>query len=63
MHPGTTGPFLVGTIAAAVSGLFAIWALLGYVRRHTFTPFVLYRLVAAAIVLLLIATGVREAGF
>ncbi|MBA2616400.1 MAG: undecaprenyl-diphosphatase, partial [Actinobacteria bacterium] len=48
---------------AGVSGLFAIWALLGYVRRHTYSVFVLYRLIAAAIVLLLIATGVREAGF
>jgi len=60
---GSTGPFVVGTIAAAVSGLFAIWALLGYVRRHSYSIFVVYRLIAAAIVLLLIATGVREAGF
>jgi undecaprenyl-diphosphatase len=60
---GWTGPFLVGTIAAAVSGLFAIWALLGYVRRRTYSIFVVYRLIAAAIVLLLIATGVREATF
>ena len=44
LPPGSTGPFLVGTIAAAVSGLFAIWALLGYVRRHTYTLFVVYRL-------------------
>ncbi len=63
LPPGSTGPFVVGTIAAGVSGLFAIWALLGYVRRHTYSVFVLYRLIAAAIVLLLIATGVREAGF
>ena len=63
LPPGSTGPFVVGTVAAAVSGLFAIWALLGYVRRHTFTPFVIYRLAIAAAVLLLIGTGVREAGF
>jgi undecaprenyl-diphosphatase len=60
---GTTGPFVVGTLAAFASGLAAIWGLLGYVRRHSYTIFVVYRLVAAAIVLLLIATGVREAGF
>jgi undecaprenyl-diphosphatase len=63
LPPGSTGPFVVGTIAAGVSGLFAIWALLGYVRRHSYSVFVVYRLLAAAIVLLLIATGVREAGF
>ena len=63
LPPGSTGPFVVGTIAAAVSGLFAIWALLGYVRRRTYSIFVAYRLVAAAAVLLLIATGVRGAEF
>jgi undecaprenyl-diphosphatase len=63
LPPGWGGPFLVGTIAAAGSGLLAIWALLAYVRRHTYTVFVVYRLVVAALVLFLIATGVREAGF
>jgi undecaprenyl-diphosphatase len=63
LPPGSSGPFLVGTIAAGVSGLFAIWALLGYVRRRTYTIFVVYRLIASAIVLLLIATGVRAATF
>jgi undecaprenyl-diphosphatase len=63
LPPGWGGPFLVGTIAAAGSGLLAIWALLAYVRRHTYTVFVVYRLVVAALVLLLIASGVREAGF
>ena len=60
---GSLGPFVVGTLAAAVSGLLAIWGLLGYVRRHDYSLFVVYRLVVAAIVLLLIATGAREAGF
>jgi undecaprenyl-diphosphatase len=63
LPPGSTGPFVVGMLAAAVSGLWAIWALLGYVRRHDYTLFVVYRLAAATIVLLLIATGVQEAGF
>jgi undecaprenyl-diphosphatase len=60
---GWEGPFLVGTLAAAGSGLLAISALLGYVRRHDYSLFVVYRLLAAAVVLLLIATGVRGAGF
>ena len=63
LPPGSGGPFLVGTIAAAVSGLAAISLLLGYVRRHDYSPFVVYRLLAAAVVLLLILTGVRTAGF
>jgi undecaprenyl-diphosphatase len=60
---GWKGPFIVGTLAAAGSGLIVISALLGYVRRHDYSIFVWYRLIAAAIVLLLIATGARSAGF
>ena len=63
LPPGSGGPFLVGTLAAAGAGLLAIDALLGYVRRHDYSIFVWYRLVAAAFVLLLIATGARSAGF
>jgi hypothetical protein len=33
------------------------------VRRHNYSIFVVYRLVAAALILLFIATGVREATF
>jgi undecaprenyl-diphosphatase len=63
LPPGSVGPFVVGVITAAVSGLAAIWALLGYVRRHTYTVFVVYRLILAAIVVLLIASGVKDASF
>jgi undecaprenyl-diphosphatase len=63
LPPGSTGPFVVGMIAAALSGTLAIWGLLGYVRRHDYSVFVLYRLVVAVFVLLLIATGVRPATF
>jgi undecaprenyl-diphosphatase len=60
---GMTGPFVVGSAASFASALVAITALLGYVRRNTYSIFVWYRLLAAAIVLLLIATGFRSAGF
>jgi undecaprenyl-diphosphatase len=60
---GWEGPFLVGTLAAAGSGLVAIWGLLGYVRRHDYSVFVVYRLLAAAAVALLIVSGAREASF
>jgi undecaprenyl-diphosphatase len=60
---GWQGPFAVGVLAAMASGLIAIDFLLGFVRRHTYTPFVIYRLIAAAIVLLIIASGWRSATF
>jgi len=60
---GWVGPFVVGTIASAGAGLLAINWLLGYVRGHNYTVFVVYRLVLAALILLVIASGVREATF
>jgi undecaprenyl-diphosphatase len=63
LPPGSTGPFLVGTIASAVSGFAAIVFLLRYVRTHSYDIFVVYRLVAAAVVMLLIVSGARSAGF
>ena len=60
---GWHGPFLVGTLAALGSGLLAIDWLLGFVRTHTYGFFVVYRLVVAALVLLAIVSGVREATF
>jgi undecaprenyl-diphosphatase len=60
---GSTGPFIVGTVAAAGAGLIAIDLLLGYLRRHDYTLFVVYRLALAAAILIVIATGVREATF
>jgi undecaprenyl-diphosphatase len=63
LPPGSAGPFIVGMVAAAVVGLVAIWALLGYVRRHTYTLFVVYRLVLAATILVVIAAGWRDKNF
>jgi undecaprenyl-diphosphatase len=61
LPPGTAAPFLWGMVAAAISGFLVIWGLLAYVRKHDFTPFVIYRLAVAGVVLGLIATGVRPA--
>ena len=60
---GSIGPFLVGTLAAAAIGLIAIDLLLGFVRKHDYTIFVLYRLVAAAAIIAVIASGWRGAHF
>jgi undecaprenyl-diphosphatase len=59
--PGFAGPFFWGFLASAVSGFLVIWGLLSYLRRRDFTPFVLYRLAAAAFVLGIIVAGVRPA--
>jgi undecaprenyl-diphosphatase len=60
---GWVGPFVVGTLAAAAVGLVVIDLLLGYVRRHDYSPFVVYRLAVAAFVLILIAAGARDSTF
>jgi undecaprenyl-diphosphatase len=54
---------IIGVIAAAVSGYLAIWGLLRFVRTHSYDVFVIYRLIAAAVVILLIVTGVKSASF
>jgi undecaprenyl-diphosphatase len=61
LPPGTAGPFLWGMAASAISGFLVVWGLLAYLRRRDFTPFVVYRLAAAGLVLGLIAAGVRPA--
>ena len=63
LPPGSAGPFVIGMLAAAASGLLAISALLGYVRRHTYSLFVVYRLVAAAAIVLIILLGARDSTF
>jgi undecaprenyl-diphosphatase len=63
LPPGSAGPFIVGMLTASVTALAAIWILLDYVRRHTYTVFVVYRLVVAAIILLIIAVEARPSTF
>lgn len=60
---GSAGPFIVGTIASAAVGLVAIDVLLGYIRRHNYSPFVVYRLAVALFILAVIVSGWRDATF
>jgi undecaprenyl-diphosphatase len=48
-------PFVWGIIASGITGWFAVWWMLRLIRVHTFTPFVIYRVVAGASVLVLYA--------
>ena len=50
-----------GGTMSAITGLVAIHFLLKLLRTRSFAPFVVYRLMAGAAVLLLIVTGFRPA--
>lgn len=56
---GLVAPMLVGIATSAVSGWFAVWGTMRLIRTRSFTPFVVYRVLAGAFVLLVIATGWR----
>lgn len=56
---GFTGAFVWGTIAAAISGLIAITGLLRLLRTRSFKPFVIYRFVVGAAVIVVFGTGMR----
>ncbi|MEP7059547.1 MAG: undecaprenyl-diphosphatase UppP [Actinomycetota bacterium] len=58
---GNGAAFAWGFVSSAVSGFIVIWGLLAYLRKHTFKAFMIYRLLIAAIVLGVIATGTRSA--
>jgi len=58
---GSAVPFAAGIASAALSGFAAIWFLLAYLRRHDFTPFVVYRLAVGVGALILMAIGTRSA--
>ncbi len=52
-------PFLWGMLAAAISAFIVIALLLKFLQTHTFTPFVIYRIVVGAAIILIFASGIR----
>ena len=56
---GFVEPFVWGTIASGLSGWLAIAWLLRLLRTHSFTPFVVYRIVAGIAIIIVFATGLR----
>ena len=56
---GLAVPMVVGIVTSAISGWIAVWGLLRLVRTHSFTPFVIYRVVVGLAVLVIVATGWR----
>ncbi len=59
MPDGLLGPMIVGVITAGVSGWLAVWGTMRLIRTRTFTPFVVYRVVAGVAVLVVAATPWR----
>ncbi len=58
---GYASEFLWGFVSSAISGFVVIWFLLGYLRRHTFKAFMVYRLIVAGLIVVLIVSGARPA--
>ena len=54
------GPILLATVVAFVIGYAVIAWLLRYISTHNFMPFVVYRLALAAVVVVLLLTGVLQ---
>jgi undecaprenyl-diphosphatase len=50
LPPGATGPLLVAILTSFVSGWIAVWFLIRYLRQRSLAPFVVYRLLLAAVI-------------
>ena len=58
--PPAWGPIILATVVAFFVGYAVIAWLLRYISTHNFLPFVVYRLVLAAVVAVLLLTNVLE---
>jgi undecaprenyl-diphosphatase len=56
---GLAVPMLVGILTSGLAGWFAVWGVIRLVRTHTFTPFVVYRCLLGAAVLVIVVAGWR----
>jgi undecaprenyl-diphosphatase len=63
LPPGVGQPMAVGIVSSAITGYFAIWGLMRFIRARSYDAFVIYRVLAAIFVFVIIATGVRDATF
>jgi undecaprenyl-diphosphatase len=55
--PGGAPALLLGTVVSGVTAFLAVSWLLNYVSRNTFKGFAVYRIVAGAVILALVASG------
>ncbi len=56
---GLLVPMIVGIFVAGISGWLAMWSMIRLVRTKTFAPYVVYRCLIGAGVLIAVATGFR----
>lgn len=57
---GETATFAVGFLAAALSGYIAIFGLLRFLQRNNTLPFILYRVAAGLLLIVLVVAGFRR---
>jgi undecaprenyl-diphosphatase len=53
LAPGESGPLAVAILVSFVSGWFAVWFLVRYLKQRSLRPFVVYRLALSAFLLVL----------
>ena len=51
LPPGEAGPLLVAILMSFISGWFAVWFLVRYLKQRSLLPFVIYRFVLSAVIL------------
>jgi undecaprenyl-diphosphatase len=56
---GAASAFVIGILSSMISGFFAVWFLLRYIRTKSFTPFVVYRVLAGVFVIGIAASSFR----
>jgi undecaprenyl-diphosphatase len=57
LPPDDLGPLLAALAAAFIAGWVAVWFLVSYLQRGSLTPFVIYRLLLAALIVVLVLGG------
>ena len=60
LPPEALTNLVIGTVVAAIVGYASIWFLLAYLKRHTTTVFIVYRVIVGTVILVLLWRGVID---
>jgi len=58
LPPESFTPLIVGTVVAGIIGYLSIWFLLAFLKKHTTTVFIVYRIILGTVILVLLWKGV-----
>src|SRR5258708_7976040 len=58
LPPNSFTPLLISTIVAGVVGYASIWFLLAFLKKHSTTVFIVYRIILGTVLLILLWRGV-----